>query len=294
MKNTSQFLYNSHMKTLKKPSERKTPSDIKKDLIRQAGGKCANPGCPNKLIEIHHIKEWHIYHTHDKKHMIAICPSCHDQVTRGLLKIDDDTLYRWKSITRDIVYSSHIFVEPGKIARILLGSLAFESEEDIFAFDTPRGRLLNMHFINGKLILDVSINNLENKLVFEIEKNYITYVLQENIEIRERTGKFQVILTGNSKNLIPQWIKNQHMKQDSSFFSSNEYKLFDIEVLEPGLIQIQGIWILSPNLALIITDKAISFLRLGMREPISLIGEGKKTILKWTGVPNSSFFNITN
>jgi len=36
---------------------------LKKLLIEEAGYKCANPGCSNRLIEIHHIKEWSIYHT---------------------------------------------------------------------------------------------------------------------------------------------------------------------------------------------------------------------------------------
>jgi hypothetical protein len=82
------------------------------------------PGCPNQLVEIHHIHEWHVYQTHDASHMIAICPSCHDAVDRGSLQISDDELYRWKGIDRkEALSTGHIFIEPGEAPRLLLGSL---------------------------------------------------------------------------------------------------------------------------------------------------------------------------
>jgi hypothetical protein len=87
---------------------------VKEALIKKAGGKCANPGCPNVLTEIHHIKEWCVYKSHNPSYMIAICPSCHDSVTRGGLRINDETLYRWKTISRALQTASHyIYLEPG-------------------------------------------------------------------------------------------------------------------------------------------------------------------------------------
>ena len=68
---------------------KRVPNEIKKHLIKESGNKCANPGCSNFLTEFHHIKEWVIYKTHDQKHMIAICPACHDSVSRGNLRIDE-------------------------------------------------------------------------------------------------------------------------------------------------------------------------------------------------------------
>ncbi len=78
----------------------KVPAKIKKALIKEAGGKCANPGCPHALTEIHHIKERCVYKTHDQSHMIAICPNCHDAVTRGGLRmpaVTDSSLCRGSS-----------------------------------------------------------------------------------------------------------------------------------------------------------------------------------------------------
>lgn len=66
------------------------PKNIKMDLIKKAGMKCANPGCSNYRVHIHHIKQWAIYQSNDEKDMIAICPVCHDVAHNGDLIIDDE------------------------------------------------------------------------------------------------------------------------------------------------------------------------------------------------------------
>src|SRR5438128_2235238 len=103
---------------------RKTiPARIKCALLREAGGKCSNPGCPNTLTELHHINQWHVYQTHDQAQMIAVCPTCHSHAHRGQLIIDDDTIRRWKLIRRSTSDRGHIYVEPGDTCRVLLGSI---------------------------------------------------------------------------------------------------------------------------------------------------------------------------
>ena len=77
-------------------SRPKIKPSVKRALIDEAGGKCANPGFPNILTEIHHIRDWHVYFIHDPDHLIAICPACHDAVCRGDLRISADTAYQWK------------------------------------------------------------------------------------------------------------------------------------------------------------------------------------------------------
>ena len=53
-------------------SSRNAKKSIKNQLIEEAAGKCANPGCPNRLVQFHHIREWAVCRTHDAAHMIAI------------------------------------------------------------------------------------------------------------------------------------------------------------------------------------------------------------------------------
>jgi hypothetical protein len=36
------------------------PALSKRLLVEQEGGKCANPGCPHVITQLHHIQEWHV------------------------------------------------------------------------------------------------------------------------------------------------------------------------------------------------------------------------------------------
>src|SRR5437870_10166428 len=91
----------------------KVPSRLKQELRDEAGGKCANPGCSARRVHFHHIREWHVYETHDGVHMVAVCPTCHDAITHGEIEITDETIYRWKGIKRTSqAIRSEIYVEP--------------------------------------------------------------------------------------------------------------------------------------------------------------------------------------
>jgi hypothetical protein len=61
--------------------------------------------------------EWYIYGTHDPNHMIAVCPTCHDEIHHGRLPISDETLYKWKSIERSAssMDTAYLTVEPGRL-----------------------------------------------------------------------------------------------------------------------------------------------------------------------------------
>jgi hypothetical protein len=109
----------------------KVPPDIKRQLADEAGGKCANPGCSNRVTELHHIWVWAAARKHDATHMIALCGGCHDAAHRGILRLDDATLYGWKEILRETPAThDHFYVEPTTNARprLLLGSIAVQGD----------------------------------------------------------------------------------------------------------------------------------------------------------------------
>ena len=97
------------------PSPRPSvPKALKESLVKEAGGKCANPGCSNYRTHLHHINEWAIYETHDGEAMIAVCPSCHDAIHQGPLEVSDQTIKGWKAIQRPFGPNrDHVYVEPG-------------------------------------------------------------------------------------------------------------------------------------------------------------------------------------
>ena len=107
---------------------RKSDPTLKAALKAKAGGKCANPGCTNWRTHIHHIKKWAVYHTDNPLDMIAVCPTCHDQIHHGTLVINDDTIYRWKAQLRPSQPTSTVlFVEPAKIFEVLCGSVLLKT-----------------------------------------------------------------------------------------------------------------------------------------------------------------------
>ena len=107
---------------------RRVKPKLRKALIEEAGGKCANPGCSAWQTHLHHIKEWAVYKTHDAAHTIAVCPTCHDAIHHGRLKIDDATLYTWKRIKRPAAPKvARISVEPSSELMLRLGSLCLST-----------------------------------------------------------------------------------------------------------------------------------------------------------------------
>ncbi|MBW9214321.1 DUF222 domain-containing protein [Mumia sp. zg.B53] len=55
-------------------------------ITHAQGGRCANPGCHNTFLELHHIDWWHRDHgTTDVDNLIGLCPRCHHLLHAGLL-----------------------------------------------------------------------------------------------------------------------------------------------------------------------------------------------------------------
>jgi hypothetical protein len=79
--------------------------------------------------------------------------------------------------------------------------------------------------------------------------------------------------------------------QEPDFPRGGNLTLLDLEVIEPNLVKVQGIWICRAR-AVIITDSRISFLDPERREPISIIGERASSILKWSGPISAALFSL--
>ncbi len=114
------------------------PPKLKQRLIAEAGGKCANPGCASFRTQIHHMKKWAVYATHNEEHMIAICLTCHDAVHHGPLVVDDETIRRWKRVRRVKPPRDHVYVEREESFKLLLGTFAITGQSGVSAFEPRR------------------------------------------------------------------------------------------------------------------------------------------------------------
>jgi HNH endonuclease len=126
---------------------------VKRQIIEEAGNKCANPGCSNWRVHIHHIKHWSVYESDDPKILIAVCPSCHDAIHQGSLKISDELLYKWKSIKRPKKpISTHMYTEPSKQIKLLTGTIALSTKnEGATVFELAENNKLSFRILEGDI-----------------------------------------------------------------------------------------------------------------------------------------------
>lgn len=273
-----------------KVSRKKIGQKVKKELLKEAGYKCANPGCPNRLTEIHHIKEWHMYHTNDQKDMIVLCPVCHEHVKRGELMIDDETLYRWKSIAPKPIHEDQLFIELAPSLKILLGTVAATSEYTFNILKFSKTNQLGVRIVDRDIFhinLHLTINGEE---IVRISDDHLIHQA-EGVQYSRRPGKVR-ITAAFDKNILPAPVIEEFRRNyEPDFAIDGYYTLLDIEILEPGKVRIKGIWI-EDNKCIIITDHAISLIQVYPLKIVSLLGEGENSLLSWRGPVDGELFQI--
>lgn len=265
--------------------QRKIKPGLKRLLIEKAGGKCANPGCSNWRVHIHHIKHWAVYKAHEAHDMIAICPSCHDAAHHGRLKITDELLYTWKGVVRpDTPNTVHLYVEPATpLLKLLTGSFCISTTNDqATVFELSNTNHLKIRVLDGDL-LQVSarlLDQMGNELLRVVE-NHVRVTKDPRISFDYRAGRVRVIVPATDA-FAPTWLVDQIRSQDASYAADGRITALDIEVLRPGLVRVQGCWP-DGNVGVVITEKALSFCVLGRREPTSMVGAGEDSVLLFMG-----------
>ncbi len=267
----------------------KVNQHVKAALYEQAGRKCANPGCPSILLELHHIREWHVYQTHDEAHMVALCATCHDHVDRGDLHISDDDLYHWKGIPRVTRPTAHLFVEPGPPPALLLGSICCRGDSGLTVFDLSGS--LRLGFVvrdSDIMLLALRVSDLEDNLIVEVVDGYVRSQ-DPRIELEHRPGRVTARRVSTVK-VMPTWAKLSLLAADARC-RVEELPVLDLHVLEPGLVRIQGIW-MERDKGVVITEDRLSFLHRDRPHPITIMGAGKKSVLHFAGPVSMSLFKL--
>lgn len=273
--------------------QRKIKPALKRLLFEKAGGKCANPGCSNWRTHIHHIKHWAVYKTHEADDMIAICPSCHDSAHHGQLKITEEMLYLWKGVVRtNVPHSVHIYVEPASELKLLTGTICIATTNNQAAvFELSNSNHLKLRVLDQDL-LQVSVRLLDqegNELLRVVENN-VRVVRDKSITFEYRAGRARVTIPVTHE-FVPLWLIEQVRYQDPTFAADGRITALDIEVIKPGLVRVQGFWP-DGDVGVVITNKALSFCTRGLREPVSMIGEGEGSVLLYAGPITSALFGF--
>jgi hypothetical protein len=248
---------------------------IKRKLIEEAGGKCANPGCKNWKVHIHHIKEWSVYETNDQEILIAVCPSCHDDIHHGSIEISDEVLYRWKKIVRDSKpNTTHLYIEPAQKLSIQTGSVTISSTNtNVNVFKLSDTNTFSFRIQdNDILLLNLQICNLNGDEVLRVSDNYVRVIDDDSIKFLQSAGHIKVS-TDNINSHILQEFLNKMWRHEPNFAIDGELVLLDLEVIHPGLVKLSGCWSDFKH-AVIISENSLSFIKKSLIGPISIVGFG--------------------
>ena len=272
---------------------RHIPKTVKQHLIEESQGKCANPGCCNIRLEIHHIKEWAVYKSHDSENMIAVCPACHDACHHGELIISDETLYEWKKITRpsDKIHSQ-IYVEQSSISKLLIGTIALQQakKRKVTVIKFSAQNKLEFYLDNDWININTTITNNRGKKALEVINNRLTLNKDEDFTLTQRPGKLTITVPAN-KFYLPAYALLCMRRQEPSFADDDRVIALDLEVIKPGHVRVQGFWT-HDNQAVVITNKTITFCKLHTQEPQFIYGEGEDSVIVYDGPVTTSVFEL--
>jgi Protein of unknown function (DUF3298)/HNH endonuclease len=70
------------------------PAELKRQVLVEAGHRCAIQTCKNPDVDIHHIVPWETCQQHEFANLIALCPNCHRRA--HLSEIDRQSLLTYK------------------------------------------------------------------------------------------------------------------------------------------------------------------------------------------------------
>ncbi|WP_334045994.1 HNH endonuclease signature motif containing protein [Burkholderia cepacia] len=256
---------------------------IKNKLRGEVGNKCANPGCPNTRTHLHHIKEWAVYETHDAKDMIAVCPACHDAIHHGQLPISDETLYEWKrSRGANRSRTGHLYVEPGGEQKLLLGSIAVTAERRVMVFKLSPTSYANLSLEDDQItLLDLTISSVRGAELVKVAKSgHYKATEHGDVAVLARPGALRITVPC-SPEFVPEWLI-WAINSTNQDFIHEPVTMLAVEVMEPGLIRLEGIWANNSN-AVVVTKSELMFYSAGQRDPHRWIGDGKDSVLNFTG-----------
>jgi hypothetical protein len=280
------------MKQKMKP-QRKIKPEMKRSLIAEAGGKCANPGCSNWRVHIHHIKHWAVYRAHEADDMIAVCPSCHDAIHHGALTVADDELYRWKGIKRpNKPNAAHVYVEPAPTLKLLAGNIGLMTGSDRLAvFELSNANHVELRVLDDDILqVSARLEDTRGNEVLRVVENHVRTPPGRDIEFIFQAGHVRITVPATDV-YVPAWLTGA-MREQTFFIKDGRVVALDLKVLEPGVVKIEGVWS-APEGAVVISTEGISFCRPEWEGPKTLVGapEGG-TVFQFNGPITSKLFQF--
>ena len=92
------------------------PAGLRRQVLVEAGHRCAIPTCRHIEVEIHHIVPWAKCRKHSYDNLIALCPNCHRRADRGDIDSKSLRLYKhnlrfafdkFSQLELDVLFAAH-------------------------------------------------------------------------------------------------------------------------------------------------------------------------------------------
>lgn len=223
--------------------------------------------------------------------MVAVCPSCHDAIHNGPLEIDDDTVRRWKNSHRGQVRHDHVYVEPGSSSKLLLGTIAVTGDEGLAVFELGPSTTLRFKLANQDIMLvNLAVANAAEEEILRVVDGHVRHAAEPPLTYERVPGRVRLTAPASDQ-FIPHWALSKLRDQEPDFAADGRITLLDLEVLEPGLVRVQGVWN-DQRQVVAITKRALSFIDPIRPRPIALIGHGEKSVLRYTGPISTALFGF--
>ncbi len=223
--------------------------------------------------------------------MVAVCPTCHDAVHHGPLVIDDETVHRWKRLVRAKPPRDHVYVEPGESAKLLLGTIAITGQSGVRAFELGPSTRLSFRLADlDVMLLNLAIATTAGDEVLRVVDSHVRHQADDPV-VYERIPGHVRVTAPVSDDFMPGWALRQLRAHEPDFASNGMLTLLDVEVLEPGLVRVQGIWNARKRVVAI-TTSVLAFLDPNRPQPVSLAGAGADSVLFYTGPITTSLFGV--
>jgi len=266
---------------------------VKRQIVEEAGNKCANPGCANWRVHIHHIKHWAIYESDEPGILVAVYPSCHDAIHHGSLEFSNDILYLWKAIKRPAKPNfTHVYIEPSIEIKLLTGSISISTKNDnVTVFELSEYNKLSFRILDGDIaLINLNICDLKGVEKIKISDNNVRIHDADTLLFEKVPGHVK-ISTKNVYSFIPPEFASKMRVHQPGYLANDDLILLEILVMKPGHVRVNGCWSDS-NRAVVITDKSISFMTHNLQRPLSLIGEGEASVLMYAGPIDRAMFGL--
>lgn len=100
------------------------PAKIKREVLVEAGHRCAIPNCRQTTLEVAHIEPYEKVKKHEAFNLIALCPNCHTRFHKGEIDKKSIKIYKAKLVFLSDRYSKFelaVLDELSKKDRVFIG-----------------------------------------------------------------------------------------------------------------------------------------------------------------------------